>query len=51
MNILRVAFKYAPEESREIISKINSDDQRISELLRKLSGNKKNKIENNYSHY
>jgi hypothetical protein len=41
MNILRVAFKYAPEESREIISKINSDDQRISELLRKLSGNKK----------
>nr|MBT6354947.1 hypothetical protein [Pelagibacteraceae bacterium] len=40
MNILRLAFKYAPEEAREIVSKINSDDQRIGELLKKLSENK-----------
>jgi hypothetical protein len=40
MNILRLAFKYAPEEAREIISKINSDDKRISDLLKKLSENK-----------
>ena len=40
MNILRLAFKYAPEEAREIVSKINSDDQRIGELIKKLSENK-----------
>ncbi len=40
MNILRLAFKYAPDEAREIVSKINSDDQRISDLLKKLSNNK-----------
>ena len=40
MNILRVAFKYAPDEARQIISKINSDDQQISQLLKKLSENK-----------
>ena len=40
MNILRLAFKYAPEEAREIVSKINSDDQRIGELLKKLSESK-----------
>tara|TARA_A100001015_G_scaffold293499_1_gene370152 strand:+ start:99 stop:284 length:186 start_codon:yes stop_codon:yes gene_type:complete len=40
MNILRLAFKYAPDEAREIVSKINSDDRRISDLLKKLSNNK-----------
>ena len=40
MNILRLAFKYAPEEARAIVSKINSDDQRISGLLKKLSEKK-----------
>lgn len=40
MNILRVAFKYAPGEARGIVSKINSDDKRISDLLKKLSENK-----------
>ena len=40
MNILRLAFKYAPDEAREIVSQINSDDQRISDLLKKLSNNK-----------
>jgi len=40
MNIMRLAFKHSPEEARAIVSKINLDDQRISELLRKLSDNK-----------
>ncbi len=40
MNILRLAFKYAPDEARGIVSKINSDDQRISDLLKQLSKNK-----------
>jgi len=40
MNILRLAFKYAPDEAREIVSKINSDDQRIGDLLKQLSKNK-----------
>mgnify|MGYP000907675002 CR=1 FL=1 len=40
MDILRLAFEYAPDEARKIISKINSDDQKISHLLEKLSKNK-----------
>tara|TARA_B100001057_G_C22442706_1_gene791882 strand:+ start:497 stop:682 length:186 start_codon:yes stop_codon:yes gene_type:complete len=40
MNILRLGFKYAPDEARDIVSKINVDDQRISDLLKKLSENK-----------
>jgi len=40
MNILRLGFKYAPNEARDIVSKINVDDQRISDLLKKLSENK-----------
>lgn len=40
MDILRVAFKHAPEESREIMARINKDDNRISELLSKLASNK-----------
>ena len=40
MNIMRLAFKHSPEEARAIVSKIKLDDQRISELLRKLSDNK-----------
>ena len=35
MNILRLGFKYAPDEARDIVSKINVDDQRISDLLKK----------------
>ena len=45
MNILRLAFKYAPEEAREIVSKINSDDQRIGELLKKLSEKNNNPMQ------
>lgn len=41
MNILRLAFKHAPDDAREIVSKINEDDGKISQLLEKLSKNKK----------
>jgi len=37
MNILRLAFKYAPEEARELTQQINDQDQKISVLLEKLS--------------
>ena len=37
MNILRLAFKFAPKEAKMIMKKINSDDRKISSLLNKLS--------------
>ena len=40
MNILKLAFKYAPDQARSIVSKINTDDNKISDLLKKLSENK-----------
>ena len=40
MNILRLAFKYSPDEAREIVKKINLDDTEISSLLKKLSENR-----------
>ena len=40
MNILRLAFKYSPDEAREIVKKINLDDTEISFLLKKLSENR-----------
>ena len=36
MDLLRLAFKSAPEETKILIRKINSDDNRISELFAKL---------------
>ena len=39
MNILRLACKYSPDEARSIVSKINSDDKVIGDLLKKLSEN------------
>ena len=39
MDILRLSFKYAPDEARQIMSKINNDDNQISELLKQLSNN------------
>ena len=36
MDILRVAFTYAPEEAKELMKKINTADDEISELLKKL---------------
>lgn len=37
INILRLAFKYAPNEAGKLMEKINSDDKKISKLLNKLS--------------
>ena len=36
MNLLRLAFKYAPREANKIIKKINADDKKISKQLQKL---------------
>ena len=37
MNILRLAIKTAPDEAREIMTSIDHEDNRISELVKKLS--------------
>ena len=37
MGILKLSFKYAPEEAIKLVKKINTDDRRISNLLKKLS--------------
>tara|TARA_B100001741_G_scaffold109139_1_gene89845 strand:- start:188 stop:376 length:189 start_codon:yes stop_codon:yes gene_type:complete len=36
MDVLRLAFKYAPKEASKIMKKINSNDKKISTLLKKL---------------
>ena len=36
MNILKIAFKFAPKHASKIMNQINSDDKKISKLLRKL---------------
>ena len=40
MDILRVAFKHAPEEARPILAEINKSDGQISKLLDQLANNK-----------
>ena len=40
MDILRLAFKHAPEDARKLMGKVNEYDGRISELLKELSNNK-----------
>lgn len=37
MNILRIAFKYDPEATAKVMSKIYSDDKRIGTLVKKLT--------------
>ena len=37
MNILKLAFKYAPKEASKLMKKINSDDKKISNVLKKLT--------------
>ena len=37
MDILRIAFKYAPEEAKNLMEKINKEDKKISILLKKLT--------------
>ena len=36
MNILRIAIKYSPEETKNLLGKINDQDQKISKLLKKI---------------
>jgi len=36
MDILRLAFKHAPDDAKELMKKIDHDDNRISELMKKL---------------
>ena len=37
MNVLRLAFKLDPKSASKIMSKINYDDKKISDLLKKLT--------------
>ena len=37
MNLLRIAFKYAPKETAKVMKKINSCDRKVSSLVNKLS--------------
>jgi hypothetical protein len=36
MSILKVAFKYAPEEAKKIFQKITKNDRKINELSKEL---------------
>jgi len=36
MNILRIAIKYNPKSTAQVMSKIYSDDKKISTLVKKL---------------
>jgi len=40
MDILRLAFKHAPDEARELMGRVNDYDGKISSLLKELSENK-----------
>lgn len=39
MDILRLAFKHAPEESRALMLRVNEQDGKISDLLKELANN------------
>ena len=39
MDILRIAFTHAPEETRDVFKRITSDDNKINELSIELSNN------------
>jgi hypothetical protein len=41
MDILRLAFKHAPEDARALIGKVNKHDNEISKLVEQLSKNGK----------
>jgi len=41
MDILRLAFKHAPEDARVLMSRVNEYDGRISALLTELANNGK----------
>ena len=40
MDVLRLAFKFAPDKASSLMKKINSNDQKISKLVKKLSSKK-----------
>ena len=40
MNILRIAIKKSPEQTINVMKKINSRDKKIADLFRKLSNEK-----------
>ena len=40
MDILRLAIKNAPDDSIDLLKKVNSEDERISELFNKISEKK-----------
>jgi hypothetical protein len=37
MNLLRIAFKYAPKETAKVMKKINKCDMKVSSLVSRLS--------------
>jgi len=37
MDLLRLAFTYAPNEAKKLMKKIDHEDNRISDLIKKLS--------------
>ena len=37
MDVLRLAFTHAPDEAKELMKKIDTEDSRISELVKQLS--------------
>ena len=37
MDVLRLAFTHAPDETKKLMGKINKEDKRITELFEKLS--------------
>ena len=41
MDVLRLAFKYAPDKASELMKKVNLNDQKISKLVKKLSNKSK----------
>ena len=37
MDILRLSIRHAPDEAIELLTKVNSEDEKISELFNKIS--------------
>ena len=40
MDVLRLAFKFAPDQASVLMKKVNSNDQKISKVVKKLSNKK-----------
>lgn len=40
MDLIRLAFEYAPNEAKQIMSSINKDDAEVTKLLKELSNDK-----------